>query len=164
MLNIRPALRGDIPNFKQIYLHAIEERKVSLDSSFAEDDKLETWFNSHQNERFPLFAICEDDEVVGFSSISPFRGGRKSLADIAEISIYLESQTQGKGYGSVVLEHIAQQCKTLKFRVLIAVIIATNNSSIKLFERHGYSQYGKLPQLVTIGDEQIDWFFYAKYL
>ena len=77
-----------------------------------------------------------------------------SMIFSAEISIYLASDTQGRGYGKQILNFIDQQITdNLDIKTVIAYVYENNLPSQKLFQKCGYQQCGVLPQISIIDGE-----------
>ena len=60
-----------------------------------------------QDEKYKTFVICEDTKVLGYFFISQHKK-REAYDGTAEVSIYLDPASVGKGFGSRALHHIEE--------------------------------------------------------
>ena len=61
-------------------------------------------------ERFPSFALLEDDILVGYSLLNRYKP-REAYDQTAETTIYIHKDMVGKGYGSKALAHLETVAK-----------------------------------------------------
>lgn len=89
------------------------------------------------------FVVAEDgSKVVGWASISPYEESNPYYAGVGEVAVYVGSEARGRGAGSVLLagaEVAAQRAGKFK---LVAKVFTTNDASLRLFERSGYTRVG----------------------
>lgn len=162
-IEIRKAEFSDLETLTHIYNQAILSMRCTCDMEpFTCEQRVE-WFNSHQNDRFPLFTVLADGKIVGWSSISPYRTNRKALQGVTEISYYLDFDYCGVGIGSKLLEYTMARAKEIGFKTIIAVILGSNLASKKLLEKYGFTQWGCMPSICEYEDRTDDHVYYGKY-
>jgi len=88
---------------------------------------------------YKSYIIQLDNKNIGYCYISAFKK-RQAYNRSAEITIYLEPDFTGKGIGKHILVFLEKEAKKSNIKVLVGVITANNNSSIKLFEHCGYKK------------------------
>ena len=99
-MKIRIAKRVDLPAIVEIYNQAIRERNKTADLyEYTVAERIE-WFNSHTDSKYPLFVAEDENGIVGYSSISPYRESRPALLRTAELSYYVHFEHHRKGIGS----------------------------------------------------------------
>ncbi|RYD79809.1 MAG: N-acetyltransferase family protein [Sphingobacteriales bacterium] len=86
-------------------------------------------------------AIFEGVQMVGWAALTPV-SSRCVYAGVAEVSIYIDNEFRGKGYGKVLLNELANQSEREGFWTLQSGIFAENIASIKLHESCGFRQIG----------------------
>src|SRR5690606_25296010 len=69
-------------------------------------------------------------------------GYRKTV----EHSIYLREEAQGRGAGKLLMKALIEDARARGFHLMVAVIDAKNESSIRFHERFGFQLAGHLPQ------------------
>ena len=90
--------------------------------------------------------VAEDDhgEVVGYAYATGFRG-RDAYRFTAETSVYVEPGAQGRGIGSELAVGLLEALRASGYRTAVAVITLPNDPSIRMHERVGYREAGRLP-------------------
>lgn len=128
----------------EIYNQAIEDglRTAHL-KPLSKQQRLK-WFKDHTGEPYPIFVWTEQDHVLGWLSVSPYRAGRNALKDVAEISYYVDYNHHGKGIASKLMQHGISFCKEQGFRILVAIMISGNEASAGLAEKFGFKESGRI--------------------
>ncbi|RYG36561.1 MAG: GNAT family N-acetyltransferase, partial [Chitinophagaceae bacterium] len=106
----------------------------------------------------------EEERVIGFASVSPYREGRQALEKVAEISYYLHPDHQGKGAGTFLLQQIIERTKQLKFKFLVAILLGSNSASIALLKKAGFEKWGELPGLAEFGAHTTSHLYYGRLI
>lgn len=154
MLVYRNAQIEDLDLIVQIYNSTVASRMITADTSPITVESLVDWFHQHNHHNRPLWMIeDEQEEIVGWVSFQNFYG-RPAYGGTAEISIYLDEKSRGKGFGKIVLSHCITQCKALKIHTLLGYIFAHNQPSIKLFEHAGFKQWAMLPDIAIMDEKE----------
>ena len=97
------------------------------------------WFALKKEQGFPVFTAVEEGRVIGFSTIGPFRpwfGYRFTV----ENSVYVASNSRGKGVAKLLMPPLIDAAKELKLHAIVAGIEATNEASIALHEKFGFTE------------------------
>jgi len=105
--------------------------------------KLERSIN---NERFPFFVAVEGDSILGYAYGSEYRVF-DGYSGTIEDSIFIHPQHQRKGLGKLLLGALIDECKRLKYRVMVAVFGGGRDilpGTFKLHESSGFREVGKL--------------------
>ena len=160
-MDIRLACREDLPVINEIYNQAVSQRFCTAHLSPVSLKKREAWFALHDPDRFPVFVAVKSERVSGWVSLGPYRSGRQALAHVTEVSYYADEQEQGKGLGSMLLEHAITVSPQFGFSVLIAILLSRNPASIALLEKFGFSQWGSMPGIVIIENQLADHLYYG---
>ena len=107
MLSFRRATPNDLPRIVTIYNSAVPSHDITDDEMPITVDSRQEWLN-HFNDRFPIWVVISDSTIIGWCSLGQFYP-HQAYQFSAEISIYLASDTQGRGYGKQILNFIDQQ-------------------------------------------------------
>lgn len=75
-----------------------------------------------------------DNEPIGFSS----HGFYKDSSVYKLHKIYVQTNTQGKGFGRALLEHVIQQVKDLGGKFLVLNVNRYNLPAIQFYEKFGF--------------------------
>ena len=82
-----------------------------------------------------------DAEVVGFAALSP-ASSRRCYAGVAENSVYVAREAQGKGIGHVLLEALIKGARKAGIWTIQTSIFPENRASLALHERCGFRVVG----------------------
>ncbi len=88
-----------------------------------------------------MVALTEDDEVVGFGSLSPYRP-RAAYSTSVEDSVYVALDFQGLGIGRIILEELLRMAEAHGFHAVIARIAGQNDASVALHAACGFEMIG----------------------
>ena len=149
-LKYRNASIDDLPKIVEIYNSIIASRMVTADTEpVSVEDRLQ-WFDEHSNDFRPLWMVeNEVNLVVGWVSFQSFYG-RPAYNGTAEISIYLDENFRGNGFGKQILNYSLQQASTFGIKDVLAFIFAHNQPSLKLFEKFGFEVWGNFPNIAVL--------------
>lgn len=146
-LRIRLATLKDLKEIVSIYNTAISAGHQTADIELVTAESRIEWFNSHSNERHPIFVTEQENVVVGYLTISPYRPGRGALKNTAEVSFYLSKDYQRQGIGTKLLQHAFVFCRSVNIKSIFAIVIDTNLPSISFLKSNGFSKWGHLPKI-----------------
>jgi len=137
MIQIRDAVREDIPKILEIYNDIILRTTAVYDYQPHTLLLREAWFDTKQKDGWPVFIAEEYGLMLGFSSIGPFRAWAAYQYSV-ENSIYVAAGMRGKGIGRLLLEPLVKAAKAKKMHTIIAGIDAGNQASLKLHQSFGF--------------------------
>jgi L-amino acid N-acyltransferase YncA len=159
---IRLAALSDLPRLVEIHNQAIASHTATADIIPFTVEARRGWFTAHTPEAYPIYA-CEDSEglVVGYLSISSYRD-RPALARTAEVSYYVDYSHLGKGIGSALMEYALQDAPQKGKKVLIAIVLEKNISSLRLLEKYGFGCWGYLPDVAELDGVLCGQFLYGR--
>lgn len=144
---IRLFEQNDIYAINEIYNQAIIAGFNAFENKISLQNRL-NWFENRNNIKHPVYIYENVGKVIGWIYFSPYRSNRNSLAKTIEVSYYVHQQHCRKGVGSELLNYAILKAPSLGFNTLVAILISSNLPSIKLLEKFGFEQWGKLPYVV----------------
>lgn len=147
---IRDAVPRDLPTIVAIYNAAIPSRIATADLDPITVESRQEWFTKHNPNSRPLWVLEVNQQVVAWIGLSSFYGGRPAYNATAEISIYLDPQHQGKGYGSQMVSRMIEQAPRLGVTTFLAIYFDHNEASRKLFHRFHFQPVGHLPEIADL--------------
>jgi L-amino acid N-acyltransferase YncA len=161
-MHIRLAVEADLPAIIEIYNAAIPTRLATADLEPISVESRRTWFRSH-SDRYPVWVMAigdrdiqsdQNEQIIGWLSLQMFYG-RPAYHKTAEVSIYVAPAYQGKGIGKKLLDYAIGQCPKLNISKLVGFVFAHNDSSRRLFDKSGFTEWGFLPKIAELdGIEQ----------
>jgi acyl-CoA synthetase (NDP forming)/GNAT superfamily N-acetyltransferase len=99
---------------------------------------LERFVNVDHHDRVALVAELGDDLVaIGRYDRAPEEGAAAGT-DAAEVAFVVEDAHQGRGIGSVLLEHLAAAARERGVQEFVAYVLAENPTMVRIFLDAGY--------------------------
>ena len=145
-MDIREAIETDLPLLLAIYNDIILHTTAVYDYEPHTMEMRQQWFRTKQEQGFPVFVAEENSNLVGFSSIGPFRAWAAYKYSV-ENSVYVATEMRGKGIGKLLIPPIVEAAKELKLHTIISSIDATNEASLKLHKRFGFEEVAHFRQV-----------------
>lgn len=138
---IRYATKEDLKAMTQIYNDAIKNSSATYDIDPQSVKQRRQWYESHQ-ENNPILVYEIDDKLVGYATLSPFGSDDGYLYSV-NLSIYLDWNNRGEGYGSDLMRAIIDIAKKRQdVHTIVSEITSTNEASIAIHERFGFEFRG----------------------
>jgi L-amino acid N-acyltransferase YncA len=146
---IRHATQADLARVVAIYNQAVPGRMATADTEPVSVAARREWFRAHSAERNPLWLMEDGGRVVGWISLHEFYG-RPAYAATKEVSVYVDSADQRRGFARALLTHAVAQAPGLGIRTLLGIIFSHNTPSLDLFHSFGFERWGELPRVATL--------------
>ena len=101
---------------------------------------------------------CANDAVLGWAALSPV-SARKVYAGVAEVSMYVSADAQGRGVGTQLLKSLIARSEAQGIWTLQAGIFPENVASMQLHRKHGFREVGRRERLgkMEFGPRQDEW-------
>jgi L-amino acid N-acyltransferase YncA len=137
-MRIRAARADDAAAVAEIYNIGIRERSSTFETREREPAEIAERIGS---ERHPFLVAEVDGRVVGFAATSQY-SDRDCYAGVAECTLYVDSESRGRGVGSELLEALAHEAARRGFYKLIGKLFDRNEPSLRLMRRTGFRVVG----------------------
>jgi phosphinothricin acetyltransferase len=151
---IRLAELEDAPTILSIYNQAIS---IGLATGHLTPIKLLDvldWLESGHLER-PFWVYEYNDEVLGWANVDDFHG-LPTFSACVEVGVYVSPNNHRQGIGKALLERLEKDMNILGVSHLMAFVFQQNESSLGLFSRHGFEQWGLLPHAAKVASQQFN--------
>ena len=158
---VRKAVFEDMESINEIYNQAVKHKYQTADTFPVSIGEREKWYLNHNTEKYPIFVYVKADQIIGWVSLSIYRGGRQALETVAEISYYVHHDFQGQGVGNSLMKFAISKSMEYGFRNLIALLLGPNNKSIRLLEKYNFERWGCMPNIAEIDGEEHDHLYYG---
>jgi phosphinothricin acetyltransferase len=161
---IRIAKLGDLPAIVSIYNEAVASSFATADMTAVSVDSRRDWFTEHEPTKYPIYVLEDAGEVRAWCSLSPYRRGRMALRFTAEISYYVQRDSQRKGIASRLVRHAISDCEALQIKNLFAIVLEPNTRSCSLLEKLGFERWGFLPCVADFDGQECGHLYYGQRL
>jgi L-amino acid N-acyltransferase YncA len=142
MLEIRTAIKNDIPSITEIYNDAVLNTTVTFDTEPKSIEEQKDWFKKHVGKYMIIVAV-DNDVVIGWASLSPW-SGRCAYSNTADISVYIKEEFQRKGIGNKLVKELLKRGPKNGLHTTIAKICSENKASLNLFKKLGFKHIGTM--------------------
>ncbi len=141
-IQIRPAIRGDLPRLTEIYNHYVVHTPVTFDIEPYTLEKRATWFDQFSaTGRHRLLVAEESGVVLGYAGTTQFRV-KAAYDTTVETTIYCAHETVGKGIGSRLYSALLEALKEEDVNRIVAGYTLPNDASAALHARCGFKPVG----------------------
>lgn len=145
-INIQKATLSDVNSILEIVNDAIANTTAIYDYDLRTLEEQMEWFLLKEKNNFPVFVAELNNEIVGFGTYDSFRS-KIGYRFTVEHSVYVKEGFAGKGIGKLLLEQLISTAKSENYHVMIGVIDATNENSIRFHEKFGFESIGILKEV-----------------
>ena len=146
MIEFRKAIIGDISSIAEIYNEAVLNTTATFDTEEKTIENRTKWL-LERNDNFPVTVALFNNKIAGYAALNPW-SDKKAYNITAEISLYVESESRGKGIGKKLIEVIVKTAiQHTQLHSLIARITQGNEPSIYLHEINGFIKTGVLKEV-----------------
>ena len=131
-MTIRPLIESDFKKVASIY-------RKGLDTGFATFETNVPSWDIWDQKFLPVcrFVIEDQNGIVGWCALSKI-SDRAVYRGVAEDTIYIDPQYQGKKLGRQLLNHLISESEKMGFWSLFAAIFPQNKASIALHKNCGF--------------------------
>jgi L-amino acid N-acyltransferase len=133
---IRDARAADLEAINAIYNHYVPISTCTYQEQPETIEARQAWFAAH-GPRHPILVAEDGAEIVGWGSLSPFRG-RSGYRESVEDSVYIRNDRHGRGIGSLLLATLIERARSFGYHTIVGGCDAEQAASIALHERHGF--------------------------
>lgn len=144
--NIRTANTSDLLCILEIVNKAIEQTTSIYDYDSRTLEEQLVWFDNKKAKGFPVYVVEFENEILGFGTYDSFRS-KIGYRFTVEHSVYVKNGFAGKGIGALLLQRLINTAKDQNYHVMIGVIDASNENSIRFHERFGFQSMGILKEV-----------------
>jgi phosphinothricin acetyltransferase len=136
-VTIRPAAPTDAVAIARIYNEGIEDRVATFETRLRTPADIEARLDSAER----ILVAERGGAVVGFAGWSPY-SDREAYAGVGNYTVYVARGARGARVGSALMREVVAQAEAAGLYKLLSIILATNEASIALAHRHGFTDVG----------------------
>ena len=136
-----------LPEILSIFNEAILNSTALYDYKLRTMETMNLWYLEKKSTNSPIIGIFDAENILlGFATYGAFRV-RPAYKYTVEHSVYVRADKRGLGLGRMLLQQLIEKATEQNFHVLIGVIDASNQASIKLHESFGFVLVGVMNQV-----------------
>lgn len=128
---------ADWPAVRAIYEAGLATGDATLET---DAPPWEAWDAAHRAD-CRLVAAADDGAILGWAALTPV-SGRCVYEGVAEVSVYVAPEAQGRGVGRALLDGLVGASELAGIWTLQAGILVENAASLALHERCGFRRVG----------------------
>ncbi len=160
---LHPVTDQDLPFICDIYNYYIKNSTATFHTEDVDIDEIKTII-PYKHPKYETFIIENSDgESCGYIYLGYYKP-RQAYDRTAEVTIYLKPDMSSKGYGKAALDLIEDIAKKKDIKVLLGVITAENEASIRVFEKCDYEKCAHFKQVGEKFSKILDVVVYEKIL
>jgi L-amino acid N-acyltransferase len=144
-VRIRPALPSDANAIANIWNSAIRDTVATFTNIEKTARTIEEMIAARAHSGHGFYVAGAENAVTGFATYGPFRSG-PGYARTMEHSIFLTSDTTGKGIGKSLMNTLEDHARTQGVQSLIAGLSGANTGGISFHKALGYIKVGEIKQ------------------
>ena len=148
---IREATINDAPRLLEIYGYYVKHTAISFEYEVPSVEEFQARIE-RTLVRYPFLVLEEEDFVIGYAYAGPFKA-RAAYDWSCELSIYLDKDCHGKGFGRRLYEALEERLKAQGIQNLYACIDFPDEedeyltiNSVEFHEHMGYRRVGVFRQ------------------
>ncbi|MHB9003793.1 MAG: GNAT family N-acetyltransferase [Coriobacteriia bacterium] len=153
-ISIRDAREEDAAAIADIYNHYVLNTVVTFDMEPKSVRDRVDWIHEH-GPLHPVIVAEQARRVVGWASLSPF-STRPAWSRTVELGLYLAPDERARGIGTMLMRAVLDRARSAGHHVVIGQIVSDNEPSIRLGERMGFCEVGRMLEVGHKFDRTLD--------
>jgi L-amino acid N-acyltransferase YncA len=146
---VRDATEDDIEAITAIYNDAVANSTAIWNEVTVDAANRAAWLAERKSESFPVLVALDDSgAVAGYASFAAWRAW-DGYRHTVEHSVYVRKDQRGSGIGTTLMVELIYRARTLGKHVMVAGIEASNEASIRLHHKLGFTTVGLLKEVGT---------------
>jgi L-amino acid N-acyltransferase len=157
-MDIEDATDADLPAIVDIYNDAIATSTAVFSDQPVTVERQREWMSARRADGHPVIVARLDGSVAGFASYGRFRPWPGYLLTV-EHSVYVRAARRRQGIGGLLVGELLQRARQGGKHAMVGGIDAENHASLRMHERLGFEQVGRLPEVARKFDRWLDLVF-----
>lgn len=160
-LLIRPVQHTDAEAICAIYNYYITHSAVTFEEITLTPEDIKQRIISI-TQSYPWLVAEAEGKIIGYAYAGQWKL-RSAYRHTAEVTIYLDNNQFGKGYGKQLFQALIETLRP-NFHVLMGVITLPNAASVKLHESFGFEKAGHFSEVGRKFEQWLDVGYWQKTL
>lgn len=152
------ATPDDLPAIVAIYNDVIASTTaIYRDDPVTLEDRA-AWLDERRADGFPVLVACDETTgaVVGLGSYGWFKASPAGYATTVEHTVLVAPAHRGSGLGTRLLEALVDHARDRGFHMMVGLIDAANDGSIRLHARLGFREVARMPEIARKAGAWVD--------
>lgn len=152
------ATDDDLPAILAIFNQVIAtSTAIYRDEPLTLEDR-RAWLAARRADGFPVLVARDpgDGRAVAVGSYGWFRTAPTGYASTIEHTVLVDASARGAGLGTALVLALIERAATDGFHVMVASIDAENAGSIRMHERLGFREVGRMPEVARKAGRWVD--------
>ena len=137
MITIREAGRKDTRELLEIYRPYVEKTAITFEYEVPTEEEFSNRMTGILNKYPYLVAVNENNEIIGYTYASAFKG-RRAYDWSVETSIYIKEGRHGEGVGRMLYQKLEESLRKMGICNMCACIAYPNPESEIFHEKLGF--------------------------
>lgn len=147
-MQVRDARAADAEAISEIYNDAVLNTTAIWNDVTVDAADRAAWIAQRQESGFPVLVATDDDDVVGYATYGSFRP-HDGFRHTVEHSVYVRGDQRGSGIGGTLMTQLIERARENGVHVMVAAIESGNTGSLRLHEKFGFVETGRMPEVGT---------------
>lgn len=161
---IRVATKEDLPAILAIYNDEVLNGVATFDTAPREGAEADAWFTAHNIKNHPLLVSEQNGRIGGYVSLSTFNV-KAAYDSTVELSLYIDREFRGQSLGKQMMKAVLDYAEAdAVTHNVISLITGTNEASLHLHERFGFTKVGTMHEVGFKAGQLLDVHIYERIL
>lgn len=141
-ITIRDAAAHDAAAIAEIYNHYVLNTTVTFEIEPRTARDRAEWLKEH-GPSHPVIVAEANGRLLGWASLSAY-AARPAWSRTVELGLYLAPDVRARGIGTLLMNAVIDRARDIGHHVVLGQIVADNEASLRLGERTGFREVGRL--------------------
>jgi len=163
---IRDASLADAERFRDLRLFALQDSPTAFSADYETNARQTISFwktRLKPAENSIIFVAEHDQELIGMTGI--YKGDSSKTKHSSAIwGVFIRPEWRGLHIAEGLIELCCEWAKLREVEIVKLAVVSTNESAVRLYERTGFTVYGKEPNALFVNGRHYDELYMSRAL